>query len=478
VTNLPNKKIKLSRTAISNLETILVIAVIIVAGIAGYFGYVAFTPAPSPIPGEFELSNLVISESEIMEGAAVDVSVNVTNTGESSVTGPITLSLNGKVQETKSLTLEAEEEQKVEFTVATSTGDSGDYSVLVGALSGEFSVRAPIKISWLAPISLQIPAIASEMQFDEEFGIKLELVKMARSSDAMNALLAGELDITFAAFSTVKGAFLQGAKVQGSMIAYYGGYKYAIVTMNTTGISTVADLENKTVAVPGLGAPPELFVRAAANKSGIDPDSINFIQLALDVIGTAVATGEVDAGMLFEPILTGFMSNVPGVVLITRGTGLPIVNYGPSGYFMQEDFIKNNNELAYKIFLTLAKAQWYIRTQGPDSDEILSILSETTGIPIQVFRPSANMNVWDPRLKPCELAAEWDQMEFFVAAGKLGEMVPTSNVWYQGLYDRARIEHPELFADLDDYLEALKTEGIVTDIDFITDFNEYLEATG
>ena len=77
--------------------------------------------------------------------------------------------------------------------------------------------------------------------------------------------------------------------------------------------------------------------------------------MALDVIGTAVAAGEVDAGMLFEPILTGFMSNVPGVVIITRGTDIPIVSeeesraMNPDYYLVlpwhfKEEFVEREKE--------------------------------------------------------------------------------------------------------------------------------------
>jgi len=332
-----------------------------------------------------------------------------------------------------------------------------------------------VKVSWLAPLSVQIPLIASKKLFDEEFGIKLELVKMTRAADAMQALLAGDLDITFSAFTPIESAFLKGAKVKGIMVAYYGGYKYALVTLNTTGIREVKDLVGKTVAVPGLGAPPELFVRIVANMSGISPDSINLVQQDLDVISTSIATGAVDAGMIFEPTLTGFRNKDKRVVVITRGTDIPVVNYGIGAYFLQEDFIRKNTELAYKIFLTLAKAQWYLRTTGPDSNEILSILSNATGTPVAVFKPSANKNVWDPRLKPCEVYSAWEEMSFFVNRGQLTKMVPISEIWYYGFYERARIEHPELFADLDGYLQALKKDpdGIVKDVDFITDFNEY-----
>jgi len=331
-----------------------------------------------------------------------------------------------------------------------------------------------VKIVWLAPLSLQIPLIASVKQFDKEFGLKLELVQMPRAADALQALLTGDADVTFSAFLTVESAFLKGAKVKGIMAAYYGGHKYALVTMNTTGITKVRDLVGKTVAVPGLGAPPELFVRMAANMSGISPDSINLVQQDLDVIGTSLATGKIDAGMYFEPGLTGFMNKQPGVVILLRGNGIPAVNYVPGAYFVRDDLIKENNELVYNIFLCLAKAQWYIRTKGPDSDEILSILSNATKTPAAIFKPSANPNVWDPRLKPCEVVNIWEELKFFVDMGKVGGMVPVSEIWYNGFYERARIEHPELFADLDNYLQRLKEKGIVKDEDFITDFNEYL----
>jgi len=350
------------------------------------------------------------------------------------------------------------------------------YYQLIPSLTPEPEVElTPVKISWLAPISLQIPLVASQKKFDEEFGIKLELIKMTRSSDALQALLAGDLDITVGALPGVESAYLEGAKVKGIMVGYYGGYKYALVTLNTTGILEVNDLAGKTVAVPGLREPPELFVRVAANMSGIDQNSVNLVQQSLDVIGTSIGSGAVDAGMLFEPGLTGFMKADKRAVVITRATDIPVINYAPSAYFVREDYIKENDELVYKIFLALAKASWYIRTTGPDSDEVLSMLSNATNTPVAVFKPSAKKNIWDPRFKPVQAAMAWEEMWFFKSIGRLSDMVPISEVWNYGFYERARTEHPELFSDLDAYLEGLKSDpaGIVKDDDFIMDFNEY-----
>jgi ABC-type nitrate/sulfonate/bicarbonate transport system substrate-binding protein len=331
-----------------------------------------------------------------------------------------------------------------------------------------------VKISWFAPASMQIPLIASEMNFDEEFGIDLELIRMTRAPDAIQALLTGDLDITFGAFTPVESAILQGADLKGIMNAYYGGYKFALVTLNTTGITTVEDLAGATIAVPGLGAPPELFVRKALEIAGLASDSYNLIQMALDGIPAALITGEVGAGMLFEPPLTGFMAKQPGVIVLARGVDIPVVNYSPGSYFVRNEDVKQDNELYYKVFLTLAKAQWYIRTAGADSDEILSILSNATNVPIPVLKPSANKNIWDPRMKPVIEVNLLEEMNFFIDIGKIDSTIPVSDMWYNSYYERALIEHPELFSDLDDYISDLQQNGVAFDVDFITDLNEYL----
>lgn len=341
----------------------------------------------------------------------------------------------------------------------------------------EEPVLPVVRIGWLGAFSLEIPLVAQEKGFDEEFGFKFETVSFARAADSMQALLTGDLNITYSAFLQAESAYLKGANVKGIIVGTYGGDKWAIVTLNTTGIKEVKDLAGKTVAVPGLGAVPELFVRLAAEMSGIPPDSMNLVQQTQDVIMTSLSTGQIDAGVIPDPMLTAYMKKEPKAVIIIRGSSIPVTNYASTGaYFVQQDLMTNNNSLVYNIYLAIAKTLWYIRTTGPDSDEILSLLSNKTGTPVPILKPSASKNIWDPRLKPCEVVNIRAEQEFFVNMGSLDHMVPLSEIWCYGFYERACIEHPEFFADLDGYLLNLKEQGIVADQDFIIDFGEYLES--
>jgi len=341
----------------------------------------------------------------------------------------------------------------------------------------EEPVLPVVRIGWLGGFSLQMPLIARVKGFDEEFGFRFEMVPFARAADAMQALLTGDVNVTYSAFLQAESAYLKGAYVKGIIAALYGGDKWAIVTLNTTGIKEAKDLAGKTVAIPGFGATPELFILLAAEMSGISSDSINLVQQDQANIMTSLSTGTIDAGVIPDPTLTAYMKREPKAMVIMRGTNIPVINYAATGaYYVQQDLLVSNNSLAYNIYLALAKAQWYIRTTGPDSDEILSVLSNETGIPVPILRPSASKNIWDPRLKPCQVVNIRAEQEFFVDKGSLDHTVPLSEIWCYGLYERARIEHPEFFADLDSYLLHLKEVGIVADQDFIVDFGEYLES--
>jgi len=131
---------------VMNTTVLILIIVILAASVVGVWYYYSTLPTPAePLPGEFEVSNLTVSPSSVMEGATVTITATVTNTGETEVTGTVTLALNGFVKDTESVTLLGGNSTTVTFTV---TEDPGDYSVTIPGttLTGTFSVTsgAPI----------------------------------------------------------------------------------------------------------------------------------------------------------------------------------------------------------------------------------------------------------------------------------------------------------------------------------------------
>ena len=126
----------------TNIAVLILVIVILAASLVGVWWYYSTLPGPvTPPPGEFEFSDLTISDEEVPAGDSVTITVNVTNTAGVEITGTITLLLNDVKEAEEEVTIDGGDSTIVTFTV---TKGSGDYDVtLAGStLTGTFSVTA------------------------------------------------------------------------------------------------------------------------------------------------------------------------------------------------------------------------------------------------------------------------------------------------------------------------------------------------
>ena len=133
----------MDKKGLARMTMVLILVIIILA--AGMIGiayiYLTQPAAPTPPPGEFEFSNLVVSPTSVPDGGQVTVSVDVKNTAGAEITGVITLLIGNFKEAEKTITLAAEAETTVTFTV---TKSPGTYTVgMAGTtLTATFTVTA------------------------------------------------------------------------------------------------------------------------------------------------------------------------------------------------------------------------------------------------------------------------------------------------------------------------------------------------
>ncbi|MFX1537938.1 MAG: LamG-like jellyroll fold domain-containing protein [Promethearchaeota archaeon] len=84
----------------------------------------------------FELSNAIIEPKEVNAGGTVYISVDVTNVGEGSGSYPVVLTIDGVETDTKVVTLNPGESERVTFAVVV----EGKYNVDIGGMLGNFEV--------------------------------------------------------------------------------------------------------------------------------------------------------------------------------------------------------------------------------------------------------------------------------------------------------------------------------------------------
>jgi len=99
------------------------------------------TVLPQPgIGAIFEVSHLTINPTEVSAGEAVEVSVTVTNVGKQSGEYSVTLTINGVVEDAKTVSLAAGESRVVTFIIRKDV--AGTYEVVVNGLTGSFRVES------------------------------------------------------------------------------------------------------------------------------------------------------------------------------------------------------------------------------------------------------------------------------------------------------------------------------------------------
>jgi len=160
-------------------------------------------------------------------------------------------------------------------------------------------------------------------------------------------LVSGDLDFVYTNYVSVVQAASEGLPLKMVRENDRPGPQ-ALYTLPKSGITKPADLKGKKVAINGLGNIMELTTRAALENSGVDPDSVQFVELPPpDMLG-ALSAGNVDAAWLAEPFVTIASNTMQGVEVLDVFSGptedLPVAGWGTSAQFAAE---KSNTVAAF-----------------------------------------------------------------------------------------------------------------------------------
>lgn len=184
------------------------------------------------------------------------------------------------------------------ITVVTACGSSGD--------SGSSS-NPTVQVGSLPFAQYVAPAYEADSSIEKAIGLDLEVHQFARAVDAIEALRAGRIDVTFGGIGTFIPTYLSGTNVHIVGSIGYGGYQ--LVEAKGENINSYADLKGKKVGLT-RGA-LEVLVNAALIDAGLtasadDPKAdvkLVFLPGTPDM-NQALARKDVDAIFQSEPDAT------------------------------------------------------------------------------------------------------------------------------------------------------------------------------
>jgi sulfonate transport system substrate-binding protein len=228
-------------------------------------------------------------------------------------------------------------------------------ALIVGAgFSHSPAVAAPSEIrvdfATYNPVSLVLKEQKILEQEFEKDGITIRWVQTLGSNKALEFLNASSID-----FGSTAGAAALVARINGNPIKSVYVYSRpewtALVTRKDTGITKVAELKGKRVAVT-RGTDPHIFLVRALADAGLTEKDVKLVLLQHPDGRLALERGDVDAWAGLDPMMAATEVE-SGAVLFYRkpeANTWGILN-------VREEFAKENPEIVKRVLAAYEKAR-------------------------------------------------------------------------------------------------------------------------
>jgi ABC-type nitrate/sulfonate/bicarbonate transport system substrate-binding protein len=258
------------------------------------------------------------------------------------------------------------------------------------AFEGAYAADPPvIRMGWSVPAQTQHYVMMKKPDLLKHQGkaYKVDWVNFPGSVAIIQAIASKNLDGGGISIVPVARTIEQKAAnlkiVADVMSERKGGFQTTWVTLESTGIKTIADLKGKTMGVAGYGSTTDLLARAILKKNGIDPDrDVKRIEVPFPVIESALRKGDIVAGEMAQPFYANAKARGGVRELFTAQEVLPVLPLLVEVF--TAEFIAAN-PAAVKAFLEdYVTALDYAR-EPKNRDEVVGVVAEVTKLPRDVL---------------------------------------------------------------------------------------------
>ncbi|WP_293340969.1 ABC transporter substrate-binding protein [Microcoleus sp. CAWBG58] len=172
----------------------------------------------------------------------------------------------------------------------------------------------PLRIGTVSFPGYDIARYAQTSEIFKQRGIKVELVLFENSQDANRAVIRGRLDAAFATlWDVIQVDPGNGNPVVLMAIDISAGVDGIVAKPE---IKSVANLRGKKVGAQ-LGTTNHLVLLEALKANEVKPSDVQILDYSNDVTAEKIKAGEIDAGVLWQPLLGETAKSVKGNIIHT-----------------------------------------------------------------------------------------------------------------------------------------------------------------
>ena len=297
----------------------------------------------------------------------------------------------------------------------------------------------PMQVIDVAPI-----LIAVKKGFYKDMGIPMEVRDIRTGTKAMEAGLAGEVNVGITNVVSFMNAVERGTRQVAIMqIAYVDkqnrshGFMIRKALWDSGQVRKIADLKGRKLAIQAWGSVTVPATDALLRLGGLTAKDVELVELAYPSQGPAIAAGNIDAAIIPDPLLTlnvdkGYAVKLqdprlggqldPLLVLAQEWYGSDL--FPIAVVWANEELVKANPDGIRKFIAATQKANEWIRA---NRGEAVAIVAEATRLPLDVLK-RAGWSGFDVKLYPREMQIIADKM---FEIKMLGKKIDVSSVTFR-----------------------------------------------
>jgi ABC-type nitrate/sulfonate/bicarbonate transport system substrate-binding protein len=226
------------------------------------------------------------------------------------------------------------------------------------ALAANARAQNKVRINWTAVTGAQSGMFMAHQEgLFKKNGLEVELIHIPSSSRAIQAILAGEIGLSF-----MDGNNQVQANLKGANLALIAGATNRMVfsLMAKPEIKKIADLKGKKIGITRVGSSTHTSALYALGQAGLKPADYQILPLMeVPNIFTALVAGQIDAGVVSPP--TNSRARKAGMVELMN-----IAKEGPEYVSVAvgttRAYLKDNEEIARRVVRSYAEGVYIFKT--------------------------------------------------------------------------------------------------------------------
>jgi NitT/TauT family transport system substrate-binding protein len=199
--------------------------------------------------------------------------------------------------------------------------------------------------------------LAIDSGYFKQEGLEVEPIVAASGADCVAKLASGEVQVAFSSwtpFFVAKAKNAADIKLVADATSAAPGYAVVTVAANSP-ISSIKDLAGKRVAITARFTISHLLVQAQLKASGMDPNGVQWVEMAFPQMAPALTAGQIDAAFLVEPFLRQAVKTINARPLFDTLAG-PTADLPLTGYGAKADYVGGNQRVIEAFQRGLKKA--------------------------------------------------------------------------------------------------------------------------